>query len=110
MGGTPHPVLIREVSLSSQDSQCVFLYAQSYVYLDNIPQELMQSINEHPQGIGGALNETLAEHLRQVTGYGFIEGENAVWREYSVLMKGRQLMHIREVFPMDVYGTYTPNR
>lgn len=99
-----YPVLERDVLLSSQVSGREFLRAHSYIYLDNIPQQLMLSIQEHPQGIGGALNETLAEHLRQVIGYGAIEGENAVWREYKVLMNGSQLMTICEIFPVDIYA------
>ena len=104
MGSTPSRVLEREVVLRSKISQRELLRAHSYIYLDNIPHQLMLSIHNHPQGIGGALNETCAERLRQVTGYGVVTGENAVWREYKVLMQGLQLMKIREIFPIDVYA------
>lgn len=98
-----HRVIERHIQLTGETSGHHFLCAHSLLYPDNMPLSLFQQIQQHPQGIGGALNETRSEHLRQLCGWGKLPERDAVWREYRVMMSGRLLMQIREEFPLALF-------
>ena len=99
----PQRVIERHIQLTGQTTGHHFLRAHSLLYPENIPHTLLAQIQQHPQGIGGALNETRSEHLRQLCGWGKLPESDAVWREYRVIMSGRLLMQIREVFPLALF-------
>ena len=98
-----HRVIDRKIMLTGQPSNRLFLSAHSLLYMENLPPELFEQIQSHPQGIGGALNDTRTEHLRQVSGWGLVSDADAVWREYRVLMQGRLVMQIHESFPLNIF-------
>lgn len=98
-----HRVIERNIELRGQTSQRLFLSAHSHLYQENIPESLFTQIQQHPQGIGGALNDTQSEHLRQLCGWGRLPEQDAVWRAYRVIMGGRLLMQIRETFPLSLF-------
>jgi len=102
-----HQAIERDILLTGQTSKRTFLSAHSLLYTENMPAQLLRQIQAHPQGIGGALNDTRSEHLRQLCGWGAVAGEDAVWREYRVIMQGRLLMQIRETFPLAIYRNQT---
>jgi chorismate-pyruvate lyase len=98
-------VMQRRVELVGEHSQRRFASADSLIRTDILPPHVRKNLEAGLVGVGEILRECNLETYREIVdfGYGEVNGENAVWRCYRIVMGGRAAIQITEHFPVSLY-------
>ncbi len=110
----PQRVLHRSIYLQGQQSKTDWLFAQSQVFLDNLPTAFVQDLIEKTLPIGTLWNNYRTETFKQIIAKeaeiskgkkrsGFKKGTPLLSRTYAVYSKNHIIMQITEKFPIQKY-------
>ena len=113
-------VIARKVLLQGQISQCNFIYADSFILIDNLEERFSSSLLNTKIPIGKLWSEQKVETYKEIINSGMepaneladyfdIEPQaNLLFRTYAVYSQGKITMIITEKFPERNFASQVP--
>lgn len=107
-------LLFRRIYLQGKQTCKNWLYAESKIYLDNLPENFVLDLLHKSLPIGTLWNDYRIETFKQITNQkaidssgikqsGFDTGMPLLTRSYEVFNQGQIIMEIKENFPIGLY-------
>jgi chorismate-pyruvate lyase len=100
------PLLSRQVKLCGEQSGLCYAQADSWIAIDLLPKHLAEGLLAGQLGIGELVRSQGLDTYRALQDLGVLQqdGQTWVWRDYAICTHQRELMRIREHFPLALYA------
>ena len=111
---TSHKILHRHIYLQGNQTKINWLFAQSKIYLNNLPIDFVNDLLHASIPIGSlwlkykteTFKQVISKHQSESKGLqesGFEEGVQVLSRTYHVFSQSELIMELNENFPIDQY-------
>jgi chorismate-pyruvate lyase len=83
--------ITRKINIISNDRKKILVFANSVIYLKNLPNKIIREIRKGEKGIGMILLENKVETYKKILEIGYNSTDSFVYRKY-VLFSGKHII------------------
>ncbi len=94
--------IIRKINIISNDRKKILVFANSVIYLKNLPNKIINEIRKGKKGIGMILLENKVETYKKILEIGYNSTDSFIYRKYILFSGNHIISKIIENFSMEM--------
>lgn len=96
-------IITRKINIISNERKKILVSANSIIYLQNLPNKIIDEIRKGEKGIGMILLENKVENYKRIMEIGYNSRDSFIYRKYVLLSRKHIISKIVENFSIGVY-------
>jgi hypothetical protein len=93
--------IIRKINIISNDRKKILVFANSVIYLKNLPNKIIREIRKGEKGIGMILLENKVETYKKILEIGYNSTDSFIYRKYALFSGKHIISKIVENFSIE---------